>query len=190
MLYGSGQQLANDSVQLWGVGRLEEQSDGRCKLQVHAMPPGDSASAEGYPPADLLQSAPDITMASNRNLVYMLLHLMDAPNISAEVQCLAYKALVRLRTWPEITRALKECCGELAFGAVSDSTKQLFFISVEHGPVVRPQPAALMYTFEALFALMEPSEDHDRLSAAQDQAADNSQLRAALTDRAVPPLPM
>lgn len=190
LLYGAGQRLVNDSLQLWGAGRLEEQSNGRYKLQVHAVPASDSTSPEGCPPDHLLQSAPDVTMASNRNLIYMLLHLMDAPDVSIEVQRLAYKALVRLRTWPEITRSLKERCGELAPGAVSDSTKQLFFIPSGHGPAVRPQPAALMYTFEALFALMEPSDDQDRLAAAQDQAADNSQPRAASSDRTVPALPV
>lgn len=187
LLYGAGQRLVNDSLQLCGAGRLEEQSDGRYKLQVHALPPNGTAPPE-YPPSDLLQTAPDIKMAGDRNLIYMLLHLVDAPNTTSEVHRLAYKALIRLRTWPEISRSLKDCCGELAPGAISDTTKQLFFIPVGHGPAVRPQPAALMYTFEALLALMEPADHQDRLAAAQDQAADNSQLRAASSERALLPL--
>jgi hypothetical protein len=189
MLFGVGQRLVSDSSHLCQAGRLEEQPGGRYKLQVHALPLGDNAAPAGYPPSDLLCTAPDVKMAGDSNLIYMLLHLVDAPNATAEVQCLAYKTLARLQTWPEITKSLKTCCGELAPGMISDSIKQLLFMPLGNGMAVRPQPAALMYTLEALFALMEPANDQDRFSVTQEQAADNSQLRTTANDRAIPPLP-
>lgn len=170
------QRTMHDGESLYGAAPYEELSDGTYRIQVHALPPNDTQKQRSARP----QIAPDALMADNSNFIHLLLHLVDAPNATAAVHCLAYKALSRVHTWPEVANLLKDFCVELTPGGQrSETAKRLFFIPSAHQPYAQPQPAALLYTFEALYALMEPANDQHRPAAAPEHAGDMSQLRNA-----------
>lgn len=113
----------------------------------------------------ILESSPDVKMSADASLIKVLTCLLDIPPKFYEVHQHAYQLLIRLQTWQPLVEALRCAMADSTLQSSHSDINTLFYLpphssEVKHNgtlPSWRPRPGAVLYTLEALYALMEPA---------------------------------
>lgn len=111
----------------------------------------------------ILENSPDVKMSADAPLIQVLTCLLDTPSCAYEVHQHAYQLLSRLQTWQPLVEVLGIAMADSTLQSKHSDIHDLFYLpphdseSKDIGCPWRPRPGAVLYTLEALYALMEPA---------------------------------
>lgn len=178
-LFILGQERCNDSMQLGTIMQpMLDASSGINPLIVQVKQarigtrgerlvaaPSALHTLSGDIQKSILSSSPDVTMSDDASLMKVLMALLDTPVDAYQVHQQAYQVLSRLQTWQPLVDSLRCAMADSAHNPPHEDVAALFHLpgpsshSEENGSIAswQPEPGAVLYTLEALFALMEPA---------------------------------
>lgn len=110
----------------------------------------------------ILENSPDVKMSADAPLIKVLTCLLDTPSCAYEVHQHAYQLLSRLQTWQPLVEALGIAMADSTLQSMHSDIHGLFYLPPDSESKHtryswRPRPGAVLYTLEALYALMEPA---------------------------------
>jgi hypothetical protein len=151
-----GAENLDDALQLTALHRGYDMPLLFNTLKVRANP----FHVSSFPPnvlEVLHETAPNVLLGGNAPLMRMLLYLLDLPAGTTDVHREAYSVLARLPTFREVTADLKAAAAPCAGAGLPPVVRRVLCIPEEGAGVVQKRPGALLYTLEALYALMRPA---------------------------------
>jgi hypothetical protein len=162
-LFSMGKEYDDDSLQL---ADLFSSVVEKLSFHMHKVKLG-LYHVSSQPPEvqDLVaKTCPDVLMGQHPTLTATLIYLLDFPVGEHGAHSTAYAVLARLETSPELLQELQQAQEDAspeAGGFVKDSfspaVRRVLNVPVPLAPVFQQRPGALLYTLEAIFALMQPA---------------------------------
>jgi hypothetical protein len=162
-LFSMGKEYDDDSLQL---ADLFSSVVEKLSFHMHKVKLGlHHVSSQPQAVQDLVaKSCPDVLMAQHPTLTATLIYLLDFPVREHGAHSTAYAVLARLETSPELLRELQQAPEDVPVDASADGEDtfapavcRVLNTPVPQAGMFQQRPGALLYTLEAILALMQPT---------------------------------